>query len=388
MKFKPKGRKIYRYQTRGERIKAFFKSRRAVFATALGIVCLVFVGYSAGGPVLKFLEEREIITQKPPESSKAESPSSQTDAQAPSASGESTAAPADSSLPEGTDAPVQNENLPDMHIYQLELSALSSGKVLQEALEALPADATHAAVTLKSAGGSLHYATEIEDLSRTPAVVSVLPAETICAAIEAKGLEPVAVINAFEDHLYPKTFSAAGYQIAGSGERWLDDSPENGGKPWLSPFSAIAVDYLETLTDEAADAGFSVIVCEGLVFPDFSEEDLTMLDPRAGTPDRSTFLVNAVNAMHAAADETCFLVALDGEEIIRGNAPIQSDLERLTADGILLTVDSQNDLEDAADALGSMLCIPALEKAGDGAQWFVRAKEAPAPTEPSSSQEP
>ncbi len=384
MKFKPKGRKIYRYQTRGERVRAFFKSKSSVFATILGIVCLVFVGYSVGGPVLRFLEEREIITKKPPESKAETSPSVSDTQSAP----ESSDSAVDSVESAAVTEPQEAVTLPEMHVYMLEQSALASGKALQEALEALPADATHAAVMLKSKGGSLHYATEIADVSGTSAVVSVLPAETICAAIETKGLVPVAVINAFEDHVYPRTFSAAGYQIAGSGERWLDNSPENGGKPWLSPLSAIGVDYLETLVDEIADAGFPVILCEGLTFPDFSEEDLTMLDPRAGAPDRSTFLASAVNAMQEAARGTMFLVKMDGEAVLDHSEPVYASAGNLSADAIVVSVENEAELEAAAAELEGFACIPMMDTAGEEAQsWFVEAQEPPAPTEPPASTE-
>ena len=64
-KLKPKGRKIYRYKTRFERVKGFFRNSGAVVMTIAGIGVLVFVGYSVGGPIMRFLEEQRFLT--PPE---------------------------------------------------------------------------------------------------------------------------------------------------------------------------------------------------------------------------------------------------------------------------------------------------------------------------------
>lgn len=346
MKLKPKGRKIYRYKTRFERVKSFFRSKRTVFATVLAILCLAFVGYSVGGPVLRFLEEREIIapvSEKDKEQQTGEVPT-----EADTSSAESAEA-TEAATEETTEAP--GEVLSDVHIYVLDTSALATESALQEALAALPADATHAAVQLKAKGGSLHYATALEDAMMSSAVASFMPLETIRDAIRNAGFEPVAVINAYEDHIYPRTFASAGYQIAGTEERWLDNTPENNGKPWLSPFSALAEDYLCSVTEEIAAAGFPMILCEGLVYPQFSEADLTMLDPRAGSVEHENQLADSANAMQSHAGDAIFLVKADSTSLLQAAG-------RLSADGIAVVVEEDALWDGILAELAEFTCIP------------------------------
>ncbi len=351
MKIKPKGRKIYRHRTRFERLKRFLRSRSAVFATIFAVLFIGFVGFSAGGPVLRFLEEQEIITKKTEsdaESSETEPPESLPEEQ-----------PAASQTEPPTEAAAEKP-LSDMHVYVLETDALSEISKLQTALGALPADATHAAVQLKSEGGMLHYATALPDAKQSGAVVSVIPLSTICDTIEDAGLIPVAVINAFEDSVYPRAFAESGYQIAGTGERWLDNTVENDGKPWLSPFSDLAVDYLSTLTAEIAGADFPVILCEGFSFPDFSEEDLRLVDPRAGSAERERFLAEASNAMQGSAGDALFLLKADGAALLAGETQF---LQSVTADAIALTVEDAAQKEEAFALLADRICIPVAEEA-------------------------
>ena len=61
MKFKPKGRKIYRKKSKFERIQAFKSNTSAVLGTLLAACVLIFVGYSAGGPLIRFLQESQIL---------------------------------------------------------------------------------------------------------------------------------------------------------------------------------------------------------------------------------------------------------------------------------------------------------------------------------------
>ncbi len=326
MKFKPKGRKIYRYRTRGERLKGFFRNTGAVVGTVAAIAAIGFVGFSAGAPILKFLEEKKVVTQN--------------DGEASSVPDATAATESDSVQPqeEATEAPVQQKPLEDLCGYYLPESALTTESQLRSALTDVPAGTTHIVVPLKTQGGFLHYASALDDVRMCGAVVSALPAETICSVIRDAGYVPGACINALEDSVYPRTFSAAGYQTI-TGEKWLYSGASTGAAPMLSPFSVLAEEYLAALTGEISEAGFEVIICQGLVFPEFSEEDLAVLDTNADAYDRYTGLEEIAGAMRASAGDAMFLIEVDGQYVLDGKTDILTALDSISEDGVILTID-------------------------------------------------
>lgn len=335
MKLKPKGRKIYRYKTRFERAKGFFRNTGAVIMTIAGVAVLVFVGYSVGGPVMKFLEEKKLIIPAGEASSAASTEQLPTETAAFSGTDP---LPAESEPESITETQAPEPSAQQMQGYYLETAALLSENTLQAAIASVPDGVTHVVVPLKAAGGKLYYTSALPDAETCGAVAGTMPLETIYSTISALGYIPAASINALEDSIYPQAFKEAGYQIAGTQERWLDASPEDGGRPRMSPFSSAAAQYLADITGEVAAAGFSLIFCEGLTFPDFSEDDLLMLDPRAGAPDRGSALVVTANAMQEAAGNAQFYIRLDGADIISGGAEIHKSGKPLNTDGYLVAL--------------------------------------------------
>lgn len=347
MKLKPKGRKIYRYKTRFERLKGFLRNSGAVVMTIAGIGVLVFVGYSAGGPIVRFLEEQKILM---PASSTAETTAEPTETQETSA--------AASDVPEETSLPAAVQTR--MQGCVLAPEALFTEGALRDAVTGVPEGTTHVFVPLKAEGGSLYFAAASQDAGVSGAVVAAMPLENIRRIISEAGYIPSAVINTLEDTIYPQAFPESGYTIAGSSECWLNAD----GKPMLSPFSPIAQDYLCTLTAEIADADFEVILCEGLSFPDFSENDLAVLDPRAGAPDRGTALAQLFNSMKEAAGDTQIIVSIDGAQLLAGNAEILNAGTQIAPDHAAVTVQSgaETRLSAMQELLGEIPCIFQFEE--------------------------
>ena len=332
MRIKPKGRRIYRQKTRFEKLHAFLSNTGAVISTLVIITVLFFVGYSAGRPVLQFLEERKQPQPTEPLFTAEDLPEeTETSAEIMT----ETEAPTDPEPVTETEAVPVKAGLQG---YLLRTDALLSEASLQAAIAEVPAGTTHVLVPLKVKGGGIWYASRLEDAARSGAVQAVLPPETISSIVASCGAKPVAVINTLEDHIYPVSFYDAGYQIAGSSDRWLDAAPDNGGKPWLSPFSSLTKDYLGNLTAELASAGFEGIVCEGLVFPDFKRTDLEKLDTRCGADDRYTALADVVTAMQNAAPDVTFYIGIDGMDVLRNITDAVQASEQLEISAVILSV--------------------------------------------------
>ncbi|MBQ8927824.1 MAG: hypothetical protein IJ055_06080 [Oscillospiraceae bacterium] len=367
MKLKPKGRRIYREKSRFERLRTFRRNTGAVITTLLLVGVVGFVGYSAGGPVLRFLQERQLLAA-PEEAQPAETTPLPEETQAVDETPDAEAVP-ETEPP--TEAPVSR----GINGTLLSTSDLTSETALLEALGALPADTTHVLIPLKARGGGLYYATSLPDAGRSGAVQAALPLSSIYASVQAKGYTPVAVINALEDHYYPQSNADTAYHLSGSGDRWLDASPDDGGVPWMSPFSDMTLEYLSSITAEIGEAGFKTIVCEGLVFPPFKSSDAAMLDARCTALDRYTALMDVAGAMQEAAPDAAFWIGIDGAEALDGRSDALSAVEGMeTLDLLLVTADPSmgaqaqilTGLTDKAPCLIEWLgAVPASADAGD-----------------------
>ncbi len=368
MKLKPKGRKIYRQKTRFERTRDFLDNTGAIVGTAVLLAVLVFVGISVGKPVIQFLEERNLISKESaslPETAPTELPE------------ETEGLSETEALTEVPETSQIQETLPpqaarEMHGYVLEADALATEDALRSALEKLPAGITHVIVPLKTQGGELHYASTVPDAVTSGAVVSAMKLSVMHSIITESGRIPAAYFNLLEDSVYPESFPQAGYTIAETGESWLDESLENNGKPWISPFSPISLDYLSGLSGEAAQAGFTVIICDGLVFPDFSENDLSLLSPEIAGADRNSVLGKVVENVRKSADSAQVYVQLKGTQVLDGTSEILK-AEPITA-GYIVTVSPEQlsqKLDFVAKIPDGVPCILQLEGKGTASQTEI-----------------
>lgn len=350
MKIKPKGRKIYRQKSKFERMQAFRTNTAAIFGTILTAGVLVFVGYSVGRPVIRFLQESRILTV-PNEVEETIPPT------------QATAPPEEMTEPETAETAPVIPDVPQIRGCQLDVSALMTQTALDAAVAAMPEDITHVLVPLKTKGGKIYFATEQKDVARIGAVQATLPLTTICETITSAGFEPVAVINTLEDEIFPRAYMDAAFHYEG-GEVWLTAPPEQDGAPRMSPFHDLTLDYLGKLAAEAEEAGFGSIVCEGLTFPDFSEEDLTRIETRAAQEGRYTALVKVIETMQEKAPHAAFYVLIDAYDLLmnRNDSLIAADSSDLTA--LILRLDSFT--ADKTDLLKGQIQRNACLYAWDG----------------------
>lgn len=343
MKIKPKGRKIYRRKDKIAYHKKIRHDTGSAVVTVLIAGVLVFLGYSAGKPVLNFLQETNFLAPPSYYAEKAEAHETYQSVSESSVANENNAelpleevseVPADSE-------PEQNEigfvqKAPSIQGYMLDISALMTESALQSALETIPEGITHLIIPLKVKGGNIYYATSVRDAVRCNAVQAVIPLPTIFQDVSAKGFEPIALINTLEDSVFPKNNPDASYLYPATGEFWTDKStvPET---LWLSPFSVLTKDYLSAIAEEIETAGFRIIICEGLEFPNFPRTELDLLDPKCSESERFQYLTELLTEMRSKAPETAFFVRLATDDI-----EALSAAEAFPADCLLVPVDEQN----------------------------------------------
>ena len=195
------------------------------------------------------------------------------------------------------------------------------------------------------------------------------------SALKDAGLTPVAAICAFQDPIAARAdrTMAIHYRDAENPQSdylWLDAAANAGGKPWLNPYAASAVDYISGLIEEARSLGFEQVLLSGLQLPtnatsycdygstngvsasDQLKNDLAAFTEKAG--EGRLWLSVALNT---AAQESPAM--LGGP--LSALAPAQVMLE-MPAE---TTEDTQTQLDAARAALGSTAVVL---RTGDTAQ--------------------
>ncbi len=312
------GRKVYRTRAgnRKRKTQKFFK----VLLFIIILAALVFVGYSVGKPIYKYFTERDANG----------SAEGDTAPWTPPAVTEETDASGDDAedTEEDTDSSDEENGLPkvDFSAYQLPENALNSEADLKTALENIKGSGyTAAVVTLKAEGGKIYYKTTSEmALSDDDAVAGAMYAGQIASMIRTAGFVPIAKINLLEDHNLYGEYKKGSYHFENSTSTWLDNSVENGGKPWLSPFDTDTQSFAAYLANEASGAGFDYIVFDGLVFPPFRNSDLNYIGSTVKAADKYKSLISLadISAKAAETNGSAAVITISAGDVLRGTSEV------------------------------------------------------------------
>jgi len=168
-------------------------------------------------------------------------------------------------------------------------------------------------VPMKLEGGLLNYASNISYVAGMGICDGSLTASEIVSIAKEEGFSVYALISVLDDCQFPELHRDAGIQLADGTGRWLDNSPEKGGKPWMSPYSSKTVSYMTAMIQELENAGFSAAICQNFVYPSFYESDRDFIDVD------DYFGENRNDAMVALADAMV--------EAATGNMTVVLDME-------------------------------------------------------------
>ncbi len=311
--------------------KAKQKQTISLVITIVAACILAVVGYGVGKPIYNYFSGKN----NPPITGDTSDTSSNSTGSSSGSSG--------SSEPD-TSTPVEVEKKSGSYILPIE--AVASAETLGSALdEAKKMGFTSVAVTLKDDSGILRYKSEIPQIKNIANInAGELTAAEICDIIKKAGLNPVARVSTLKDYSTPTVLGSYTFE---SGTRWLDDTAENGGKLWLSPFEQDTVDYFSALADELSGAGFKDIIYYNFMFPPFHGMDkdtwLKHLDLR-NQEKRSAALWNIVDKSDESAKKNgCKLwIEITGENLlseVKGylDSELAIETEKLKSVSVLVT---------------------------------------------------
>lgn len=200
----------------------------------------------------------------------------------------------------------------------------ASLKAMLEDVKAKYPDAGAVVIPMKLSGGALNFSSSAAGDAAGVVCQGSMTASEIASIIRESGLYAYASCSLLDDNLYPSVYSyrTASYMIEKNGvmtgDQWLDNYADQGGKPWMDPASDTASAYLEALVQELSTGGFSAILCSGFTYPDFRPADEKYLNPEvyAKNPDSMVELANTLSA--AVPDTTDIVLDLNAYYAMNG----------------------------------------------------------------------
>ncbi len=322
MKFKNKGRKIYKTKEKNYYGKSPAAKVMSGALTVLLFGGICFLGYSAAEPIINYTKHKGDAPVNEP-----------TTVTEPLTTAENSVT---SPTTKPTEAPTEPVTESYYMAASLKESDLVSIDTLKSAISAVPAneEISYIQLPLKVSGGDVYYASSVYEAQNS--IKSVLTLPEIIQEVENSGYKAVAVVSVFRDNSMPATFYDGGYVFASNGSLWYDGQ----GRPWSSPYSQRAIDYNSALVTELVNAGFERIICSDFVFPDFTEYDLQILDPILGKSDRCMSLTSAANLLYdnAVSNGAAMQLEVSAEDILCGRIDVLQPM-LLSSNNIVLNIE-------------------------------------------------
>lgn len=213
---------------------------------------LVFVGISIYQPVTDYLAGNNVPDVVSEDSSDVPEPS-QTEPQ-----------PVVEPEPEPEPKP---EPVSGFHLKVLPLDTALDEAALDSFLDALPADCNGVLFETKTDQGMVTYGTSNEEaIAWGGRMENPVDLDALAEKLEARGLYLAVKMSVFSDPVAARGDDNISVKHT-SGVRWIDNTIDNGGKPWASPYSREAWRYNQALAQEMAEMGAVLIVMDHVQFP-------------------------------------------------------------------------------------------------------------------------
>ena len=326
MKFKNKGRKIYKTKEKNYYGKSPVGRVFSIGLTVLLVGGIGFIGYSVAEPLLNYNKKKG-------------------DDEGTTMSMEEDVVPTDENgNPVTTEDPLNNlpVSAEEYRAFSLNTTDIADAQSIKAALKRIPSEEKieYVEVPLKVSGGEIYYATNNYYATSAGIIQSYTKLSEIVSAISTAGYKPVATVSTFNDNIIPNYFRDMGYLTFEDGSQWIDNDIEAGGKPWMSPFSESAVSYNSDIVEEIAQAGFAKVVCYDFVFPDFRQSDVEYLGDKVISADRYMALTSAANTMYdkIMSNGSTMLLEVDAADVLKGKNDILQPM-LLKVNTVILNID-------------------------------------------------
>lgn len=190
-------------------------------------------------------------------------------------------------------------------------------------LNSLDEEVTAVVIDMKTQTGTVTYKSNQISVINSGAVHSkAVDLDSRIKTARKMGFDVVARIFAFEDSTAP--YNAIDMAIryeSGDGILWLDDSVDNGGKPWLNPYSDTAQKYVLDIVYDAIDCEVDAIILDGLRFPENEGMEYAYFGVGIEEVSRGEVLTEFAKRIYnsAVVTDTNIIIGFDSFEHIDGS---------------------------------------------------------------------
>lgn len=182
-------------------------------------------------------------------------------------------------------------------------------------------------VELKTADGLVTFKTENEFVKKYQAVAEgAVDIDSVIAAVKENNMIPIAKITALRDSHSSHVDNDNSFAYLDQLDtNWLDNRFDLGGKSWLNPYMEQARLYIASLSKEASDRGFEMIVLEDVIFP---EKNTAKMNPVNPFTTREAILAQVVSEAQTACGDTPVLRGVNAvSEMLKREGDYQSYAE-------------------------------------------------------------
>lgn len=214
-------------------------------------------------------------------------------------------------------------------------------------LSNLPENVTSVVIDLKTKEGTVTYqSTQKSVLDAGASSSSAVDLSKRIDTARKLGLDVIGRVFAFEDATAP--FHSADLAIRYENEDgvlWLDGNIDEGGKPWLNPYSDTAQKYVMDIIYDAVDFGLDAILVDGLCFPGEMGQQYAYYGVNADSISRNEILKQFTQRIYQACSgsETDIIISYDSYAVISGNENIYGGSPALFTGDALSPVISLSD---------------------------------------------
>lgn len=194
-------------------------------------------------------------------------------------------------------------------------------------LASLDKEVTAVVIDMKTAAGEVTYKSNQVSVQNVGATAeNAIDLASYIDTARRAGYDVIARIYAFEDSTAP--YNSADMAIryeSEDGVLWLDDSVDNGGKPWLNPYSDTAQKYVLDIVYDAVDLGVDAILLDGVRFPEENAAmDYAYFGVGTEETGRGEILARFAKRVYSAVvtSGTDVLVAFDGHAVVTGDTAV------------------------------------------------------------------
>lgn len=342
------------------------------FVYVFCFLALVFLGFSIGKPVIEFFSGERIDDE-----SSVVSESSDSDVLIED----------NSSVTDNSDVLQEPEAEVFKGVYALSLNKniLSNKDALSAVvLSAKEQGYNTVVIDLVVDGGYIYYLTNQHQAIAYEAVVGNLTLDEIAQTIRINQMKSVVRFSVLTDHITSRMEKSVGYTFENDISTWIDDSPEKGGKAWISPFKEDAIEYIKYFASEIDASDFDYVIACDIEFPFMRNTDLNYLGASVKSENRYLALQNVwyefknvfVSGDKVILDVSAYKIVTGAEEVFSKSKPEVSDLN-LTVnvtefEDTFTTVDGrERSIKDMSSSHRAITIIEEALKLTDGCTVYV-----------------